>query len=985
MKTISKSLIAVFIFLLVNSVLLSQSKSLTKYVNPIIGTSAHGHTYPGATLPFGMMQLSPDTGIDGWDWCSGYHYSDNTLMGFSHTHLSGTGGTDYADILLMPTVGKVQIKAGSKENPDEGYRSRFSHSKEIASPAYYSVFLDDYKIKAELTASYRSGIHKYTFPKSEESNIIIDLFHGLDNAKEGYIKFTSNNKIEGYRISNGWAKEHTFYFVAHFSKPAKQFGIFTDDKLKENANEAKGKNVKAYVNFSTLENEAVLVRIGISAVSIEGARKNLEKEIPNFNFDAVKKNGEKIWEKELDKIKIEGATEEQSTIFYTALYHSMITPNIFSDVDGNYFGMDGKIHKAKGFDYYTVFSLWDTFRALHPLFTIIDKKRTNDWVNTLIEKYKESGLLPVWELASNETYTMIGYHSIPVIYDAYVKGIRNFDTNLALEAMKNSATRDHRGLKFYKQRGFIPADQENESVSKTLEYAYNDWCIAQFAKSLGKQEDFNTYNLRSLFYKNLFDKSTGFFRGKLSNGKWIEPFNPLEVSHQYTEATAWQYNFFVPQDIKGLIALHNGKEGFAKKIDEMFTQEAKLEGRLQPDITGLIGQYAHGNEPSHNFAYLYNYAGSPWKTQSKIREILETMYTTKPDGLCGNDDCGQMSAWYVFSAMGFYPVTPGTSNYAIGSPLFKKVTITLENGKKFVINAKNVSKENMYIQRAAINGKQLNDAFITHQQIMNGGNIEFIMDNKPQKDWGTNADIYLTSIPESNGVLMPYSVATGEIFYDSVHVKLNCETKGAAIRFTLDGSEPSQSSLLYKAPIIITSTTTLKAASFLNKDKSFTLSTEFVKAKYPAAVYTYPFNNRYNGGGFMALTDGRYGTTSFQDGAWQGFEGTDVEAVIDLTTKKQINKLTSTFINDPNVWIFLPSKVEYYISDDAKNFTLAGEILNNLPVEETSVIIKAFEQKLENIFARYVKIKAVGVKTCPPWHKGAGYKSWTFIDELNID
>lgn len=979
-----KSIKIFFLFVIILSQSLFAQK-LIDCVDPFIGTGGHGHTYPGATLPFGMIQLSPDTDIDGWDWCSGYHYSDNTIMGFSHTHLSGTGGTDYADILFMPTVGKLKFIPGTKENHNEGYRSRFKHENEKASPGFYSVYLDDYRVKADLTVTMRAGLHRYTYPGSDQSNIIIDLNHGLDSGCEALIRFVGNNHVEGFRKSYGWAKEHTVYFYAEFSMPFTNFGTVLDEKLAEGSIEASGKNVKGYVQFSTHSGEAVLARIGISAVSIEGAKKNLEQEIPDFNFDKVKQNAEKIWEKELSRIVVETKDQDQKKIFYTALYHTLITPNLFTDVDGKYFGMDGKTHTSKDFDYYTVFSLWDTFRAEHPLFTIIDQKRAGDFVKTLLAKYKEIGLLPVWELASDETWCMIGYHSVPVIFDAYIKGIRGFDEKLALEAMKVSAERDQQGQKLYRERGFLPADKENESVSKTLEYCYDDWCIAQYAKAIGAKEDYKKYNQRSLFYKNLFDKSTGFMRGKMSDGSWITPFEPKAVTQQYTEATAWQYSFFVPHDVKGLIDLQGGSENFVKKLDGLFSESDKLEGRVQPDISGLIGQYAHGNEPSHNYAYLYNYAGAPWKTQEHIRQIMKDLYTSKVDGLCGNDDCGQMSAWYVFSAMGFYPVTPGQNTYAIGSPIFDKVTINLENGKKFIINTKNVSDRNKYIQLASFNGTPFNKTFITHQQIINGGDLLFVMGDKPQKSWGTDNDELFPMRPEEGGVMMPYVFSSGETFYDFLAVKLSCETPGVKIYYTLDGSEPTSGSELYQEPITLKQTTTIKAVAKIHGDYSFVMTSKFIKSKYPPAVYTTPYNERYNGGGAMALTDGRTGSTDFQKGEWQGFEGKDLEVVIDLTKTTEIKNLSINFLGDPDKWIFLPREVVFSVSDDGKNFKRVADILNDLPVTNNDLLVKKFSSKIDNNSARYLKVFAKNIGTCQPWHKGAGGKAWLFVDEVAID
>ena len=668
---------------------ISVAQDITKNVDPMIGTGGHGHTFPGAVVPFGMVQLSPDTDIEGWDWCSGYHYSDNSIMGFSHTHLSGTGGADYGDIRLMPTTGELKLIPGSKENPDEGYRSRFLHENEKALAGYYSVMLDDYNVKAELTATLRTGFHKYTFPASESSNIIIDLKNGIsDKATEACIHFKNANKIEGYRRSKGWATDQIIYFVMEFSKSFEKYGTAINEEISLSSCEAKGENVKGFVSFKTNEGEQILIKVGISAVSIEGAQKNLDAEIKGWNFEDVCKDANDEWERELSKIKIEGGNQEQRTIFYTALYHSMIHPSIFTDVDGNYRGMDQKIHSASNFEYYNVFSLWDTYRALHPLLTIIDPERDADMVETLVSKYEEAGILPVWELWSNETGTMIGYHSIPVIVDAYMKGIGNYDLEKAYEAMKHSAEMNHLGLKSYKQLNYVASDREHEAVSKTLEYAYDDWCIAMMAKALEKETDFKEFSQRAMNYRNLFDGQSGFMRGKNADGRWVPLFDPFAVTRDFTEANSWQYSLYVPQDVAGLKCLYGGGENLAKKLDESFTADSKLEGRILSDISGMIGQYAHGNEPSHHMAYLYNYTPQPWKTQTRVKEILDIMYTTLPNGLCGNEDCGQMSAWYVLSAMGFYPVAPGSNQFVIGTPIFEKVRIKLSNGKEFVVNAK---------------------------------------------------------------------------------------------------------------------------------------------------------------------------------------------------------------------------------------------------------------------------------------------------------
>ncbi|MBN2571646.1 MAG: GH92 family glycosyl hydrolase, partial [Ignavibacteriales bacterium] len=580
------------------------SMNFTDYVNPFLGTGGHGHTYPGASLPFGMIQLSPDTRLEGWDGCSGYHYSDSVIYGFTHTHLSGTGVLDYGDILLMPTIGKVNFGNGFVSGHKNGYSSKFSHNNERAKPGYYSVILDDYGINVELTVTERAGMHKYIFPKSDNANIILDLVH-RDLVLDSYLEIYSSTEIGGYRISKEWAEEQHIYFVIQFSKPFSSY-LFEDQSII--INEVKSNNIKCGFIFYTEDKEEILIKIGISSVSIEGARKNLLSEIPDWDFEKIVSEAENKWNDELDKIEIETNNEEDKTIFYTALYHTFLVPNIFCDVDGNYRGRDLKIHQTNNFGNYTVFSLWDTYRAVHPLFTLLQQKRTNDFVKTFISQFEQGGRLPIWELAANETFCMIGYHSIPVIVDAYIKGIRDYDVEKIYEAMIHSAEQIDFGVKFYKKYGYIPASEEAESVSKTLEYAYDDWCLAQLAKRLGKADDYKFYIQRAQYYKNIFDKTTGFMRAKM-DARWFSPFDPLEVNYNYTEANSWQYSFYVPQDITGLLNIVGGKENFISKLDEMFTTESKTTGREQADITGLIGQYAHGNEPSHHIAYLYNFVG----------------------------------------------------------------------------------------------------------------------------------------------------------------------------------------------------------------------------------------------------------------------------------------------------------------------------------------------------------------------------------------
>ena len=725
-----------------------EAANLTSYVNPFIGTGGHGHTFPGAALPFSMVQLSPDTYTRGWDWCSGYHYSDSSIMGFSHTHLSGTGRGDLMDIMVMPMVGEIKWDPGSRENPDEGYRSRFSHQKEEASPGFYSVFLDDYGIHTSFTVTPRTGFHRYQFPASQGSHIIFDLTHGRPGDKEieTYIKIKNDTLITGLRRSSGWAPDQHVYFAARFSKPFQSHRLNVDGEQKDQVILGMGKQVKGVFSFSTKEGEIIHLKIGISPVSELGALNNLDIENPGWDFDKVRSTAEDIWEQELRKIRVESEDKRRKEIFYTAAYHSYLAPYLFSDVDHKFRGVDQKIHIATDFTRYTVFSLWDTFRATHPLFTITQKGRVAEWIRSMLSFYVESGFLPEWPLMGNETHTMIGYHAVPVITDAYFKGIRDFDVEQAYAAMKNSAKQDHFGIDHLKKYSYIPSELENKSVSKTLEYAYDDWCIAQMAEALGKQDDYSYFLERAGAYKNVFDHSTGFMRGKSAEGDWVTPFDPTYSSHHgydFVEANAWQYTWFVPHDVQGLVDLMGGREQFIAKLDALFELSSEIKGEdASMDITGLIGQYAHGNEPSHHVAYLYNYAGQPWKTQEKVHRILNELYDNTPKGLSGNEDCGQMSSWYIFSAMGFYPVNPMGGVYVFGTPIFDKVTIPLENGRSFVIEANNLSSENKYIRSITLNGESIERTWISHHEIMAGGRLVFEMSYEPNKDLGNNPHDY---------------------------------------------------------------------------------------------------------------------------------------------------------------------------------------------------------------------------------------------------
>ncbi len=730
-------------------------KEYADYVNPFIGTGGHGHTFPGAVVPHGMIQPSPDTRIDGWDACSGYYYADTTINGFSHTHLSGTGCADFGDVLLMPTVGEQKYQPLGSKSQKMAYASAFSHENETAEPGYYSVFLDTYGIKAELTATKRAALHRYTFPESKDAGFILDLDYSIQGQrnKDMEIEVISDTEIRGHKMTTYWAFDQYINFYAKFSKPFK-YTMVTDSVSLDEGGKLMPR-CKILLHFNTEKDEQILVKVGVSAVDMEGAQKNVEAELPEWNFDKIRKEARQAWNNYLSKIDVTTSNTEDKVIFYTSLYHTAISPNLFTDVDGRYLGMDLKIHQGDTLKpIYTVFSLWDTFRALHPLMTIIDPDLNNDFINSLIKKHQEGGIFPMWDLASNYTGTMIGYHAASIIADAYVKGYRDFDLQEAYKACVRAAEYDTTGIKcpplvlphlmpmakYYKNTlGYIPCDRENESVAKALEYAYDDWCISVLAEAVGDYENKSKYARFSEAYEFYFDPSTRFMRGLDSKGEWRTPFSPRSSNHRnddYCEGTAWQWTWFVPHDIEGLVKLMGGEDAFVDKLDSLFTAESQLEGEIvSADISGLIGQYAHGNEPSHHIIHMYNYVNRPWKTQELVDSVFHSQYANSIDGLSGNEDCGQMSAWYILNSMGFYQVCPGKPIYSIGRPLFDKASINLPDGKQFTIITKNNSRTNKYIASVTLNGQPLNTPFFTHNDIIAGGIMEITMTDK-QTQWG---------------------------------------------------------------------------------------------------------------------------------------------------------------------------------------------------------------------------------------------------------
>lgn len=707
-----------------------------QYTNPMIGTDFTGNTYPGAQVPFGMVQLSPDNGLPGWDRISGYFYPDSTIAGFSHTHLSGTGAGDLYDISFMPVTWPIK-----EADSPLGIYSTFSHNDEAASAGYYRVLLKDYNINVELTATERCGIQRYTFPEAN-SSIILNLKKAMnwDFTLDTHIKVVDSHTIRGYRHSMGWSPEQHVYFQTRFSRPFDSFEMDTSAIITMDKGRI-GTATIARFNFNTHKDEEILVTTALSGVSMEGAALNMEKEAPKDDFDYYYQQAVKKWDNQLGKIEVSSEDGDLKTIFYTALYHAMLAPTLYSDVDGKYFGPDGKIHQAEDWDNYSTFSLWDTFRASHPLFTYIEPERVNDMIECFLHFYEQSGALPLWNLYGWETNMMIGYHAVPVIVDAYLKGVGNFDAEKALEACIASANRDdYHGIGFYKTHGYVPSDKENWSLSKTMEYAYDDYCIAKMAEAMGKSEIAETFYRRSQNYKNTFNPASSFMQPRDSKGNFMDNYDPEEYIEDICESNGWQYYWYVPHDIDGLISLTGGVERFGERLDSMFTYEPTDRTKLPIFSTGMIGQYAHGNEPGHHIIYLFNRINQPWKTQKYAAEVMRSLYTNEPSGLCGNEDCGQMSSWYVFSALGFYPVDPISGRYEIGSPLFPEAKLHLGNGKTFTIIAHNAGEENPYIQSVHVNGKPYDKSYITHQMIMQGDTVSFEMGNQPGPVWYKDND-----------------------------------------------------------------------------------------------------------------------------------------------------------------------------------------------------------------------------------------------------
>ena len=957
------------------------SPDFTKYVNPFVGTDFHGHTFPGAAWPFGMVQLSPDTRpmSGNWDGCSGYHYSDEYIYGFSHTHLSGTGCDDLCDILFMP----VRDYDGSLDK--ERYRSHFSHERESASAGYYEVYLEDPGVTASLTVGRRSGQHRYAFAKGAEPQIIIDLEH-RDYLLGSDIRQTGDNTVAGFRKSKSWADGQDVYFWAEFSQPIEHFSYFTrEDGMRKGA--------QIYLKGS--KSNTIYVRVGISSVSTENARLNLEADLAatagkgSFakSFDKARAAAREAWNGYLSKIAVSGGSAEQMRVFYTALYHTAIHPSLYSDVNGEYRGMDRQVHKAEGYERYTVFSIWDTFRALHPLMCLIERERSADFLKSFQSVYDECGKLPIWELQGYETNCMIGYNSVSVIADALSKGITGVDYAKLLNAMLASSKKHEYGLdSFYDDRTVL-ADKEHESVSKTLEYAYDAWCVAKTAEALGRNAEKDEYLGYASYWRNIFDPSTGFMRPRL-NGRWFTPFNPREVNNHFTEANSWQYSFFVPQDISGHIAALGGDEAYAAKIDALFDAPEETAGRTQADITGLIGQYAHGNEPSHHIPYLYNYAGMPWKTQERVRQILSTLYTSAPDGLCGNEDCGQMSAWYVMSALGLYNVCPGQNEICLSAPLFAEAVIRLGEGRTFTVTAEH--PEAGYIASARLNGSAYAKSFIDAGALLAGGRLDFVLAATPSRAFGTApADRPHTGLA-ARVLPSPAFEMENDIFLEPLTVSISGAPDGAEILYRIfpAGAPETDSTsgfIPYEGPFVLTDNCTIRALTRKGNETSAVTSCSVHKIHNDMKIdIRSRYSRQYTAGGDEGLIDGLRGTTNWRTGGWQGYQDTDFTAVVELLERKDIKEIGAGFCQDARSWIWMPRYVEFSVSEDGEDFVPLGRVDNTVDPQDYVVQVHDLSVRVpENVGPfRYIKVFAKNFGTIPEWHPGAGSEGFIFIDEI---
>ena len=947
----------------------SQSKNKpSQFVNPFIGTGGHGHTFPGPTQPFGMVQLSPDTRIEGWDGCSGYHYSDSVIYGFSHTHLSGTGIGDYCDLLLMPLQGDICFDNGYKSKNNFNYSSGFKKQNEFAEPGYYEVLLDKHDIKCRLTTTNRTGIHEYSFNNNKSNpSVVLDLEH-RDILLDWNLKINNQYSISGKRVSKSWADEQHFYFYLEFSH---SFECQLNKEIKP---------TKAFLTFKDLKNQPLIAKVGISMVSEENAKENLNTEAKHWNFEKYKIEAQNSWDEQLCKIDISTKKDSLKEIFYTSIYHTMIAPNIISDINGDFRSTDMKIHNDS-INNFTVFSLWDTFRSTHPLYNLIERKKTSLFLNSFLNQFKYGGQLPIWELSANYTGCMIGYHVVSVILDAYVKEVPYNNYDKLYRAMLHISNRKELGIPEYNEKGYISSFTEPESVSKTLEYAYNDWCIYKMAQIYNDSNNVLKYANRAQSYKNIFNETSGLMQPK-TNANWKSGFIASEVNFNYTEANSWQYSFFVPHDIKGLIELHGSKKQLEDKLDELFTVNSKLEGRNQADITGLIGQYAHGNEPSHYMSFLYNMVDQPQKSQKMVNTILNKMYSTNPNGVVGNEDCGQMSSWYVLSSIGLFDVNPGDPYYLIQTPLFKEITLNLENGNKFTISTNSDDPSYIYIESVQLNGENLNRNFLDIKEILKGGILKIKKSNIPNNNW-SKENYYTTAINKQLNILKtPNIISKSNTFKDSIKITIDAD-KDATIYYKTSNFSDFK---IYQEPFHLNQTDTVYSYATLNNKLSKMDWAFFLKYNQKRTVQlNTKYSNQYDAGGKNALVDGLKGPNNYLTGRWQGFYGNDFECIVDLGQIDKVQFFNIGAIQDVRSWIWFPKEVEYEVSNNGKDFKKIGAIKHNIYNNTSESIIYQFELKLKKpINAKYVRIKAKNFGKCPSWHPGNGGTSWLFFDEITI-
>lgn len=934
----------------------------TQYVNPMIGTGGHGHTFPGATLPFAMVQLSPDTRIDGsWDGCSGYHYSDTIIYGFSHTHLSGTGCSDYGDIAFMPTFVAKAIEPIDKIDT---LFYTFSHKNEISKAGYYSVKLNN-GIKVELTSTLRVGLQQYTYSKNGYTWITLNLKH-RDELLGGKITELSRHSFSGLRRSKAWAENQLVFYYFEVSRDADQIIISKNEKGETKVN--LGYHVKA--------GDKILIKTALSSVDEAGAKANMNKELNHWNFEKVKQDASKAWNTELNKIKVYGGTKDEKVNFYSALYHCMIHPNIMNDVDGRYMGRDKQIHRADSFNYYTVFSLWDTYRALHPLLNIIDKKRSHDFIKTFQAQYEQSGRLPMWELWGNETNCMIGSHSVSVILDAYNKGVISIDELKAIyPAVKAEAMSNRFGLDKFREKGFLSIEDESESVSKTLEYSYDFYCVSQIAFATDHGEDGKYFEKLSEGWQNVYDVKIGFMRPR-KNGGWLTPFVPTRVDNNFTEANSWQYSFAVPHNYWNI--------NDTKKISEMFTSDSKTTGREQSDITGMIGQYAQGNEPSHHIPYLFDEMDS---TAKYVKKICEELYKPTPDGLCGNEDCGQMSAWYVFSGMGIYPLQPYTKNLIFGHLIFDSVSVNSDNYTFKIFKKSEAIANNKTIQKFL---KNENMTYEKSRSIwLNKDPLPIIYGYETQmiELIETISDVPYLYFPA------PIAIQTSQIFKDSTIVELisNRLSKlysSGELYYKLDNDKAFKK---YSIPITIRQNAKLKAFETSANNKYYLLYSDTSEAFFYKKPNNYTikinstYNPQYTADGDEGLIDGLLGETDWRKGRWQGYQSQDFEAIIDLQTEKEVKSIKAVFLQDTRSWILFPSSVTFFGSGDGITFEEIAAITNEIKDTDLNVQRNEFSRTFKPQKFRFIKVKAINYGKLPSWHQGAGGDAFIFIDEIEIE